>query len=646
MSTSESQELWTPAPGDIEFAQVTEFTRFAGRFGAPSGDYDALWSWSVADVGRFWEVVWDYFGVGERRGPALTDDRMPGARWFPEARLNYADVVLRAGRGDQVAMLDLAEDEPTREVTWQRLRFEVASLAQSLRDAGVGRGDRVVGYLPNIPEAIVGLLATASIGAVWAGCGQDYSPPAAVTRLGQLEPKVLIAADGYRYGGKAHDKREAVNEVADALPSVSMTILVQRLGLDVPEGMEAWDAVTSSPAELTAEPVEFDHPLWVVFSSGTTGLPKGIVHGHGGVVLEHAKHLSLHLDLGPDDRFFWFTSPSWMMWNFLVAGLIVGSVIVTYDGSPAHPGADGLWKLAADNAVTFLGTSPGYVLACSKAGVVPRDSYDLSVLRSVGITGATLPASSAQWLADNVGAQKQICSISGGTDVVSAFVGPVRTVPVWAGEISRPCLGVALDAFDGAGKSARGDVGELVITQPMPSMPVSFWNDPSGEKYRDAYFSDFPGVWRHGDWITITERGSIEMHGRSDSTLNRHGIRMGSADIYQAVEQVEEVTEALVLGIELPDGGYWMPLFVELADGVELTEELVSKIRTVIRDELSPRHVPDEVIAAPGIPHTRTGKKLEVPLKKILQGADPAKAVDRSAIDSPDLLDWYATHKR
>ncbi|MCW4353623.1 acetoacetate--CoA ligase [Hoyosella sp. YIM 151337] len=642
---SATDPLWEPTRNDIETARITEFARFATRFGAPAGDYDQLWAWSVADVSRFWAAVWAYFDLGQYEGPVLADAEMPGAQWFPGAALNYAEVVLRSADDNRPAIRDLAEGRAPRDVTWERVRFEVASLAQTLREMGVRQGDRVAGYLPNIPEAVIALLATASIGAIWAACGQDYAPSAAVSRLGQLEPKVLISADGYVYGGKDHQKLGAVAELAAALPSVKYVLVVQRLGLEVPEHMDAWESATSQPASHAIASVPFSHPLWIVFSSGTTGLPKGIVHGHGGVVLEHLKQAALHLDLGRGDTFFWFTSPSWMMWNFLVAGMMTGSTIVTYDGSPAHPSAGGLWQLAAESKTTFLGTSPGYVLGCIKDGVHPSDSYDLSALRSIGITGATLPSSSAEWLVTNVGPDKQICSISGGTDVVSAFVGPARTVPVWAGEISRPCLGAAVEAFGADDRPVRGAVGELVITKPLPSMPVSFWNDPTGERYREAYFSEYPGVWRHGDWITITERGTVEMHGRSDSTLNRHGIRMGSADIYQVVEQLGPVREALILGIDLPDGGYWMPLFVDVGES-ELTDYLKAEIVGAIRTDLSPRHVPDEIIAAPGIPHTRTGKKLEVPLKRILQGADPEKTVDANSIDQPQLLQWYQQFRR
>src|SRR5699024_6210327 len=493
-----------------------------------------------------------------------------------------------------------------------------------------------------IAEAVVAFLATASLGAAWAACGQDYSAPAAIDQLGQLTPGALITTDGYRFGGREHDRRGTIAQILEGLPTLRLVVTARRVfGADqsadtgAQDGPAALDWAAATADRQTPRParVGFDHPLWVVFSSGTTGLPKGIVHGHGGVLLEHLKAIGLQSDLGPDDVFFWFTSPSWMMWNFQVGGLLVGATIVTYDGSPTVPGADGLWALAAAHQVTFLGTSPGYVLACDKAGSVPRTDHDLSALRAVGVTGAALPAESGRWLRDNVGEDVQTASISGGTDVVTAFIGAAPTVPVWAGELSCRYLGTALAAYDQAGREVLGEVGELVITRPMPSMPVKFWNDPDGARYREAYFGDFPGVWRHGDWITVTDHGSVQVHGRSDSTLNRNGIRMGSADIYQAVEALPEIAEALVLGIEHGDGQYWMPLFVVLREGAELDEALAGRIGDAIRTQASPRHVPDEVIAAPGIPHTRTGKKLEVPLKRLMLGADPATAVDATAVD-------------
>ncbi len=638
---------WEPTSTDIANARITDFAAFVERrVGTSLVDYPTLWQWSVDNIDEFWRSVWAYFEIGAPEPEvALASSEMPGAVWFPGTQLNYVDQVRRNARADRPAIIYSSEDGSDTELSWAELLRQTAALAATLRDLGVGAGDRVAGYLPNIPEAVVAFLATASIGAVWSACGQDYSAPAALTRLGQLEPSVLIAADGYRFGGKTHDRREEVAQLRAGLPTAHTTILVSRLEAPV-EGTLEWSAVTSGEHELRPVPVDFDHPLWIVFSSGTTGLPKGIVHGHGGVLLEHLKAIALHSDLGADDTFFWYTSPSWMMWNFQVAGLLVGATIVCYDGNPAFPRPDALWQIAARLRVTVLGTSPGYVLACAKAGVVPKTDHDLAALRTVGITGSTLPPSSSIWLRDNVGERVQVASISGGTDVVSAFIGGVPTVAVWPGELSVPFLGVALDAFDDNGNPVRNEVGELVVTAPMPSMPIRFWNDPDGHRYHDAYFDTYRGVWRHGDWITITERGSIIVHGRWDSTLNRNGIRMGSADIYQAVEGLPEITEALVIGAEQSDGGYWMPLFVVLADGVELDAALRDRIKSTIREQASPRHVPDEIIAAPGIPHTRTGKKLEVPLKRIFQGADASRIVDRNAVDAPELIDWYANQRQ
>lgn len=632
--TATAVPQWVPTDRDIADAQVAEFARFVEqRTGGAYPDYQALWRWSVEDIDGFWAALWDYFDLGDREETVLQGDDMPGARWFPGTTLNYVDQIVRNARTDRPAIIYVSEDAPDREMSWDELLGRTAAFADTLRAAGVGPGDCVAGYLPNIPEAVIAFLATAAVGAVWSACGQDYSAKAALDRLGQLEPKVLVAADGYRFAGKYRDKRDDVAALRDGLPTLKATFTVD-------------DLAARSDHELDTVAVPFEHPLWTLFSSGTTGLPKGIVHGHGGVVLEHLKAVALQSDIGRDDTFFWFTSPSWMMWNFQVAGLLVGSTIVVYDGSPSAGRPDALWEIAARVKATVLGTSPGYVLGCMKSDANPRNTHDLSALRTIGITGSSLPPASSLWLRDHVGEHVQVASISGGTDVVSAFVGGVRTVPVWPGELSAPFLGVALDAWDEDGKPVRGEVGELVITKPMPSMPVGFWNDPDGERYRSAYFDVYPGVWRHGDWITITDHGSIIVHGRSDSTLNRHGIRMGSADIYQAVESLPEVVEALVIGAEQPDGDYWMPLFVVLADGVDLTDEVRDRINDTIRSEVSPRHVPDEIIVAPGIPHTRTGKKLEVPIKKLFQGGDPAKVVERSAVDDPDLLDWYVTQRR
>ncbi|MFD1814834.1 acetoacetate--CoA ligase [Rhodococcus gannanensis] len=653
---------WVPSGEDVEEARLTDFTSWVqGRCGVTLADYQALWRWSVDDLDDFWQAVWEYFEVQSPTPPgaALADDSMPGARWFPDARVNYVRQALRHETRLHPAIRSSGEDTADVEMSWAELRRQVGALAATLKAHGIGVGDRVVGYLPNVPEAVVAFLATASLGAVWAACGQDYSATAALGRLGQLDPAALIVADGYRFGGRAHRRDAEVARVRAGLPNLRLTVRIERLGdaapggegEAVPEGLAqpgavmCWAEAVAGDAAIDPVDVPFDHPLWVVFSSGTTGLPKGIVHGHGGVMLEHLKSLALQNDIGPTDTFFWYTSPSWMMWNYQVAALLVGATIVCYDGSPAYPAPDTLWELASRHRATMLGTSPGYVLACAKAGVVPGADHDLGALRAVGITGSSLPASSSLWLAENVGASVPVFSISGGTDVVTAFAGGVRTVPVWPGELSVPYLGVALDAYDEQGRPVRDDVGELVVTRPMPSMPVRFWNDDDGEKYRAAYFDVYPGVWRHGDWITITDHGSVVVHGRSDSTLNRNGVRMGSADIYQAVEALPEVAEALVLGVEQPGGGYWMPLFVLLADGAVLDDALRERISAAIRNDVSPRHVPDAIIEAPGIPHTRTGKKLEVPVKRLMQGADADRVVDRSAVDSPELIAWYAARR-
>ncbi|MBB4919320.1 acetoacetate--CoA ligase [Streptosporangium saharense] len=633
---------WSPSAETVTGARVTAFARHASTLTGRdlTTGYRDLWRWSVEDLDGFWSAVWDHFGMPPRPAgaPALSGERMPGAVWFPGATLNYTREVFRDRPDHDVAVIAVEESGHTREVTWAGLRDQVASLAATLTELGVGPGDRVVGYLPNGVEAVVGFLATASLGAVWAMCGLDYGSAAAVARLSQLEPTVLVAADACDFAGRRVDRRRDLDELRAALPGLVTTVFVGEG--KIPDALPWAEAAGRTGVTLAPADVPFDHPLWVLFSSGTTGRPKGIVHGHGGVVLEHRKHAAFHLDLRAGDRMFWYTSPSWMMWNFLVGGLLLGVTVVCYDGSPAHPGPDRLWDLAASTGVQVLGTSPGYLAACQKAGIDPG-AHRLDGLRCLAVTGSTFPADLHRWTIGNLPSRVAVVSTSGGTDVVTAFAGGVPTVPVWAGELSAPCLGVALDAFDPLGAPVEEAVGELVVTRPMPSMPLRFWNDPGDVRLRGAYFDTFPGVWRHGDWITVTAHGTVVIHGRSDATLNRRGVRMGSGDIYAPVEDLPQVAEALVVGIEEADGGYWMPLFVTTAPGVELDEELRDVIRAAIRTHASPRHVPDDIIAAPGIPHTRTGKKLEVPVKRLLRGDDPASVVDPASIDRPDLLAWY-----
>jgi acetoacetyl-CoA synthetase len=633
---------------------VSQIDRFADQVGR-GGDYGELWQWSVDRPAEFWRALWEFYDLralgGTRVGPddadIVDDVPMPGTGWFRGVRVNYVDQVLRHvdRNPDAVAVVSISEDGTRRTLSWAQLQDQVASLSEVLRERGVRDGDTVAAYLPDIGEAVVAFLATASIGAIWSSCGQDYAPEGAAGRFAQLEPKVLFCADGYRYGGKDIDKRADSAELAALLPSLT-TVVSVGAPVGVSDELNFADCVGRAGVPLRYDPVDFAHPLWVLFSSGTTGKPKGIVHGHGGVIVEHLKQAGLHADIGPDDVFFWQTALSWMMWNYQLAGLLVGATIVCYSGHPLYPDADRLWQILESEKVTFFGTSPGQLQASRKAALRPGIDHDLAALRTLGSTGSTLASDLFEWVDDNVRQGIPVSSVSGGTDVVSAFAGGSPGVPVVAGELSCRYLGVALESWSPDGEPLVGEVGEMVITTPMPSMPVKFWNDPDGKRYRSAYFDHEwtdgkrPHIWRHGDWVTVTDRGSLIIHGRSDATLNRNGIRMGSADIYEVVEGIDQVAEAFVLGVDGPNGAYWMPLFVTLVPGAELDDELVAQIRNDVRTKLSPRHVPDEVIGAPGIPHTRTGKKLEVPVTAMLAGRADV-AIDPRAVDDVDLLDWY-----
>ncbi|MEU7569209.1 acetoacetate--CoA ligase [Streptomyces fradiae] len=645
-----AEPLWQPDQDRIASAAVTRFQAWAAeRHGAPAtGGYPALHRWSTDHLDTFWQAVTEWFDVrfATPSTRVLGDRAMPGAQWFPGATLNYAEHALRAAdqRADAPALLHVDETHEPTPVTWAELRRQVASLAAELRALGVRPGDRVSGYLPNVPQAVTALLATAAVGGVWTSCAPDFGARSVLDRFQQVEPVVLFAVDGYRYGGKEHDRRDTVAELRRELPTLRAVVHIPLLGTDAPEGALSWDALTSTDAEPRYEQVPFDHPLWILYSSGTTGLPKAIVQSQGGILLEHFKQLGLHCDLGPDDVFFWYTSTGWMMWNFLVSGLLTGTTVVLYDGSPGHPSVDAQWRVAERTGATLFGTSAAYVMACRKAGVHPARDHDLSKVTCVATTGSPLPPDGFRWLHDefaDAGHDLWIASVSGGTDVCSCFAGAVPTLPVHIGELQAPCLGTDLQSWDPNGKALVGEVGELVVTNPMPSMPIRFWNDPDGSRYHDSYFDTYPGVWRHGDWITVTDHGSVVIHGRSDSTLNRQGVRMGSADIYEAVERLPEIRESLVIGLEEPDGGYWMPLFVHLADGATLDDALTDRVKRTIRAELSPRHVPDEIIQVPGVPHTLTGKRIEVPVKRLLQGTPLDKAVNPGSVDNLDLLRFY-----
>ena len=641
------EPLWAPSPERVERANLTRYLGWLrDRRGLGLGSYDELWRWSVDDLDGFWTSIWEFFEVGRPTpSPALAERRMPGARWFPGATLNHAELSLRR-HDDHPALLYGNEAGELGTIGYAELGRRVAAAAAGLRRLGVGKGDRVVAYLPNVPETVVAMLATASIGAIWSSCAPEFGISSVVDRFAQIEPKVLVAVDGYRYNGAWHDRRDALAEIRRRLPTLEATVLVGADREERPpagpggDGVTTWEDLLAAGngAEPAFEPVAFDHPLWVLYSSGTTGLPKAIVHGHGGIALELLKSISLQLDLGPDDRFFWFTTTGWMMWNFLVGGLLLGATVVLYDGSPGHPDMGALWRFAERAGITYFGTSAAFVLASMKAGVEPAREVDLSALHSIGSTGSPLPPEGFAWLYEHVAPDVLVGSTSGGTDVCTSFVTSCPLLPVHAGEIQCRALGAKVESFDEHGRSVIGQVGELVITEPLPSMPLFLWNDPDGERYRDSYFTPWPAVWRHGDWLEITERGTCIISGRSDSTLNRGGVRMGTAEFYRVVEGLDEVVDSLVVDVSDPGGEGRLLLFVVLRPEAELDDGLRDRIRAAVRADLSPRHVPDRIDAIAEVPRTLSGKKLEVPVKRVLTGVPLEQAVSVGALANPDAI--------
>lgn len=645
--------LWEPSAGFINSSHLTHYQKWLEENkGFQFNDYESLWQWSVEHIEDFWESVWDYFDIiSHTPYKKVLSGEMPRAKWFEGSTLNYAEHVFRKRNDEQPAIIFTSEKYDNVEISWPELHSQVASMAAFLKEKGVKKGDRVAAFLPNIPEATFAFLAAASIGAIWSSCSPDFGANSVADRFSQIEPKVLFACDGYTYNGKPFDKKQVVKDLCEKLDSVETLVIVPYLDANdstdfisqTPNLPAAylWNDTFSMGQELQFEAVPFDHPIYVLYSSGTTGIPKAITHSHGGNLLEHLKYLHFHNDVHPGERFFWFSTTGWMMWNFVNASFLAGATVVLYEGSPGYPNLNGLWSFAEKAKINHFGTSAPFLTACMKEGLHPGKDFNLQHLRSIGSTGAPLPPEAFGWVYEDVKKDLWLSSMAGGTDVCTAWVGGCPVRPVYQGEIQCRCLGAAIEAWDEMGEPVLGEVGELIVTKPMPSMPIFFWGDENFERYTSSYFEMYPGVWRHGDWIEITENDGLIIHGRSDATLNRGGVRIGTAEIYNAINKVKEVKDSLIVNLELSGGRDYMPLFILLNEKEALTDELKNKIKQTLRSEYSPRHVPDDIIEVPDIPYTISGKKMEAPVKKILMGKSVEKAANKDSMRNPDSLAFF-----
>lgn len=643
--------LWQPSEAVKQNSRIAGYMQWLrDNRGLDFKDYDALWQWSVEDAPDFWKSISDYFDViyHEPYQHVMSGDPMPYTKWFEGSTLNYAEHIFRNATDDRPALLFQSERHSLTSVSWKELKHKVAALQRFFLQQGIQPGDRVAAYVPNIPEATISLLAAMSVGAVWSSCSPDFGSGSVMERFQQIEPKILIATDGYQYNGKLFNRMEEVKAIKEKLPSVEKLIVIPYTGTSadlqyLPDAI-AWDEVMQTPyTDLRFTPVPFDHAIWILYSSGTTGIPKAITHGHGGVLLEHFKYLTFHNDVRPGENFFWFTTTGWMMWNYVNASLLTGATIVLYDGSPGYPDISVLWRMAAQAPVHHFGTSAPFLMTCKKAGIVPGEYGDLAALRSVSSTGSPLPQEGFDYVYEKVKQDLWLCSMSGGTDVCTAFVGGCPLLPVYEGEIQCRALGCELYALDEEGNRLWNEVGEMVITTPMPSMPVFFWNDEQHGKYLSSYFETYSGIWRHGDWVKITPRNGVVILGRSDATLNRQGVRIGTAEIYRAVDTIPEIKDSLIVNIELPGGGDYMPLFVVMKERHSLNGEIKDTIKKTLRTTYSPRHLPDEIIEVSDIPYTISGKKMEMPVKRILMGRSLEKAVNIGAVRNPGALEFFKT---
>lgn len=644
--------LWRPSTDDIRNARLTAYRDWLkSTLGYSFGDYESLWKWSVEQPDLFWSTIAEYFNVRFHTPytSVLSGSSMPDIKWFEGSSLNYAEHIYQGMSAQKTAISFTAENGDSRHISVDQMWKEVARFQAYFSQQGVKAGDRIAGYLPNIPEATYAFLAAVSMGAVWSCCSQDFGVSSVIDRFAQIEPVIFIAADGYRYNGKTHLRWDEINAIRAALPGLRETLVVSYVDAvpaDPRSGLK-YASHLEEPHSVIPEfhPVPFEHPLWVLYSSGTTGVPKAITHSHGGCLLEHLKYLAFHNDVHPGERFFWFTTTGWMMWNFLQGSMLHGATMVLYDGSPGYPDLNRLWSLAAEQQIHHFGTSAPFLVACMKEGLDPGSQFTLKAMRSIGSTGSPLPPEAFGWVYDHVHSRIWLCSMSGGTDVCTAFVGGTLEKPVIKGEIQARGLGCALFAYDDQARPITGEVGEMVIAKPMPSMPIFFWNDPEKKKYRASYFEDIPGVWRHGDWVKITEGGGVIIYGRSDATLNRQGVRIGTAEIYRVLNDIAEVEDGLIVNLELEGGRHYMPLFIKLRPDARWCDELKMKIVSSLRTKCSPRHVPDDLIEVRDIPYTISGKKMEAPVKKILLGMPMDTLLNRDAMRNPDSLEFFKSFR-